>query len=126
MEDHPDDRRYTAEGLWALVEGNEATVGISSYAQDAMGEIVYIELPAVGDSVVQDAALGPIESVKAAVVEPESPLTGEVVARNEEAYAQPELLNGSPYEAGWMFRVRMSEPDEYESLLSAAEYASSL
>ena len=100
-------------------------MGISSYAQDAMGEIVYIELPAVGDSVVQGAALGPIESVKA-VVEPESPLTGEVVARNEEAYAQPELLNGSPYEAGWMFRVRMSEPDEYESLLSAAEYASSL
>ena len=124
-DDYPDDRRYTAEGLWALVDGDEATVGISSYAQDAMGEIVYIEQPALGDLIVQGESLGPIESVKA-VVEPESPLSGEVVARNEEAYAQPDLLNSSPYEAGWMFRVRMSDAGEYESLLSATDYAESL
>jgi glycine cleavage system H protein len=124
-DDYPDDRRYTMEGLWALVDGDEATVGISSYAQDAMGEIVYIEPPALGDLIVQGESLGPIESVKA-VVEPESPLSGEVVARNEEAYAQPDLLNSSPYEAGWMFRVRMSDAGEYESLLSATDYAESL
>jgi glycine cleavage system H protein len=125
MDDYPDDRRYTAEGLWALVDGDEATVGISAYAQDAMGEIVYIELPALGDSVSQGVALGPIESIKA-VVEPESPLSGEVVARNEEAYAQPDLLNSSPYDGGWMFRVRMSDAGEMESLLSATDYAESL
>ena len=125
MDDYPDDRRYTAEGLWALVDRDEATVGISAYAQDAMGEIVYIELPALGDSVSQGVALGPIESIKA-VVEPESPLSGEVVARNEEAYAQPDLLNSSPYDGGWMFRVRMSDAGEMESLLSATDYAESL
>ena len=125
MDDYPDDRRYTAEGLWALVDGDEATVGISSYAQDAMGEIVYIEPPAPGDLIVQGGALGPIESVKA-VVEPKSPLSGEVVARNEEAYAQPALLNTSPYDAGWMFRVRMSDMREMDGLLNASEYEASL
>ena len=125
MDDYPDDRRYTAEGLWALVDGDEATVGISAYAQDAMGEIVYIEPPALGDLIVQDEPLGPIESVKA-VVEPASPLSGEVVARNEEAYAQPALLNTSPYDAGWMFRVRMSDAAEMDGLLSASEYEASL
>ena len=125
MDDYPDDRRYTVEGLWALVDGDEATVGISSYAQDAMGEIVYIEPPALGDLIVQGEALGPIESVKA-VVEPESPLSGEVVARNEEASAQPALLNTSPYDAGWMFRVRMSDMREMDGLLNASEYEASL
>ena len=125
MDDYPDDRRYTAEGLWALVDGDEATVGISAYAQDAMGGIVYIEPPALGDLIVQGEALGPIESVKA-VVEPESPLSGEVVARNEEAYAQPALLNTSPYDAGWMFRVRMSDAAEMDGLFSASEYEASL
>ena len=125
MDDYPDDRRYTAEGLWALVDGDKATVGISAYAQDAMGEIVYIEPPALGDLIVQGEALGPIESVKA-VVEPESPLSGEVVARNEEAYAQPALLNTSPYDAGWMFRVRMSDAAEMDGLFSASEYEASL
>lgn len=125
MDDYPDDRRYTTEGLWALVDGDEATVGISAYAQDAMGEIVYIEPPALGDLIVQGEALGPIESVKA-VVEPESPLSGEVVARNEEAYAQPALLNTSPFDAGWMFRVRMSDAAEMDGLLSASEYEASL
>ncbi len=125
MDDYPDDRRYTPEGLWALVEGDAATVGISSYAQDAMGEIVYIEPPALGDSIMRGEELGPIESVKA-VVEPESPLSGEVVARNEEAYAHPNLLNTSPYDAGWMFRVRMSNAGEMDQLLSAAEYKRSL
>ena len=95
-QDYPDDRRYTAEGVWALLDGDEATIGISAFAQDAMGEIVYVELPKVGTRMQQGECFGPIESVKA-VVEPEAPLSGEVVATNDEAYQTPELVNTSPY-----------------------------
>ena len=122
---YPSNRHYTKEHEWISVSGMTAKVGITDYAQEQLGDVVFVELPEVGQSFDQGAQFGSIESVKA-VVEPESPLSGEVVARNEEAYAQPDLLNSSPYEAGWMFRVRMSDAGEYESLLSATDYAESL
>ncbi|MCZ6544105.1 MAG: glycine cleavage system protein GcvH [Chloroflexi bacterium] len=124
-QDYPDDRRYTAEGVWALLDGEEATIGISAFAQDAMGEIVYVELPAVGSTMKQGECFGPIESVKA-VVEPEAPLSGEVVATNDEAYRTPELVNTSPYGEGWLVRLRVEEAGEMERLLSAEDYRRSV
>jgi glycine cleavage system H protein len=124
--EYRDDRRYTAEGIWALVAGDgsagsEATIGISDFAQEAMGELVYVDLPALGTSMRKGAPFGPVESVKAAV-EPEAPLSGEVVARNEAVEADPELINQSPYEDGWWFRLRISDPTEFDALLSADDY----
>ncbi len=124
--EYRDDRRYTAEGIWALVAGDgsvgsEATIGISDFAQDAMGELVYVDLPAVGAAMRKGAVFGPVESVKAAV-EPEAPLSGEVVARNEAVEADPELINQSPYEDGWLFRLRISDPTEVDTLLAAKDY----
>jgi len=117
----PDDLKYTKEHEWARVKGNKATIGITDYAQKELGDIVYVELPDVGDEVVQDEQFGVIESVKT-VSDLFCPLSGEVTGINEELEDRPELVNEDPYVDGWLIRVEMSDPDELDNLLSAEAY----
>jgi len=117
----PADRRYTKEHEWVRVEDNVGTVGITDYAQDQLGDIVYVDLPSPGTQVKQLNKLGEIESVKA-VSDLYSPVSGEVVAVNQEVIDRPELVNQSPYEEGWLVRLRLADPAELDSLLTAAQY----
>jgi glycine cleavage system H protein len=117
----PDDRRYSAEHEWARVDGDEVVVGITDFAQSQLGDVVYVELPGVGDQVKQMRVMGVIESVKAAS-DLYSPVTGEVVAVNEAAVGEPQAINDSPYDRGWLIRVRPNSLDELDSLMSAADY----
>lgn len=117
----PEDLRYSKEHEWVLVEGNVATIGITDFAQDKMGEITYVELPAVGDKVSKDDAFGVIESVKT-VSDVYAPVSGTVIEVNDDLPDNPELLNEDPYGDGWMIKVEMSDPEELEDLLTAAEY----
>jgi len=119
---HPEHLKYSKTDEWVQVEGDQATIGITDYAQDQLGDIVYVELPwDQGASVSHEAKFGDIESVKA-TSELVSPLSGEVVSANQELKDQPELINDSPYEDGWMLVVKMTNPDEVDSLMSAEEY----
>jgi glycine cleavage system H protein len=119
---HPEHLKYTKTDEWVRVEGDQATIGITDYAQDQLGDIVYIELPwDQGAQVSHEAKFGDIESVKA-TSELISPVSGEVVKSNDELKDKPELINDSPYENGWMLVVKMSNPDEVDSLMSAEEY----
>jgi glycine cleavage system H protein len=117
----PTDRRYTKEHEWVRLEGDLGTVGITDYAQDQLGDIVYLDLPSPGTQVKQLDKLGEIESVKA-VSDLYSPVSGEVVEVNQELTDRPELTNRSPYEEGWLVRVRLAAPAELENLLTAAQY----
>jgi glycine cleavage system H protein len=117
----PADRRYTKEHEWVRVEDNVGTVGITDYAQDQLGDIVYLDLPSAGTQVKQLEKLGEIESVKA-VSDLYSPVSGEVVAVNQELIDRPELVNQSPYEEGWLVRLRLADPAELDNLLTAAQY----
>jgi len=117
----PDDRRYTEEHEWALREGDLIVVGITDFAQHELGDVVYVELPKVGTRVTAMKEFGVIESVKSAS-DLFSPVSGEVVAMNEELAEHPELVNESPYDRGWMIRVRPADPAEYDSLLDAVTY----
>ena len=117
----PTDRRYTKEHEWVRVEDNVAVVGITDYAQDQLGDIVYLNLPSPGTQVKQLDKLGEIESVKA-VSDLYSPVSGEVAEVNQEVNDRPELVNQSPYEEGWLVRVRLADPTEVDSLLSAEQY----
>ena len=117
----PTDLRFTREHEWVRVEDSEGTVGISDYAQDQLGDIVYVDLPPVGTQVKLLEKFGEIESVKA-VSDLYSPLTGEVVAVNQMLAEKPELVNQSPYGDGWMIRVRLSDPGELDKLLTAEQY----
>jgi len=117
----PADLKYTKEHEWVRVESDTGTVGITDYAQDQLGDIVFVDLPAVGMTVAQMQKFGEIESVKA-VSELYSPVSGEVTEVNTALAASPELVNDSPYGEGWMLRIRLGEPGEIERLLSAAEY----
>jgi glycine cleavage system H protein len=119
----PDDRRYTNEHEWAKMEGDLAVVGITDHAQDALGDIVFLELPEVGRQLTQSEPLGVVESVKA-VSDIYSPVSGEVVEVNEAVVASPEVVNSDPYQDGWMIKVRPTNPAELDSLMSAAEYDS--
>jgi glycine cleavage system H protein len=119
--DHPANLKYTRSDEWVRVEGDEATIGITDYAQDQLGDIVYIELPWNPQTVAQEEKFGDIESVKA-TSELISPLSGEVIKANESLKENPELINDSPYEDGWMLVVKISNPAELDALLSAAEY----
>ncbi len=112
---------YTHDDEWLRIEGDEATVGISDYAQDSLSDIVYLEFPAVGDSFGQGDTFGVVESVKAAA-DLYMPVTGEVVAVNEALLDQPELVNSDPYGEAWMVRVRLSDPSELDELMDAAAY----
>jgi glycine cleavage system H protein len=117
----PGDLRYTKEHEWVRVESDVGTVGITDYAQDQLGDIVFVDLPAPGAPVSQMQKFGEIESVKA-VSELYSPVTGQVVEANGALANSPELVNDSPYGEGWMLRVRLSDPGEIEKLLSAQDY----
>ena len=116
----PGDRRYSKEHEWLKTDGDIATIGITDYAQDQLGDIVYVDLPEPGTMLKQFEKMGEIESVKA-VSELFSPATGEVVEANEGVVRKPELVNGDPYGAGWLLRAKV-EPAAGDGLLSAEEY----
>ena len=116
----PDDIRYTDEHEWARLSGDIARIGVSDYAQDQLGDIVFVELPAVGDTIAKGEVFGTLESVKA-VSELYLPLSGEVVAVNTALTDAPELINQDPY-AAWIVEVRSTDAGEYDQLLSAAAY----
>ena len=120
-ESYPDDLKYHPEHDWARVDGDEARLGITWFAQDALGELVHFEAPAVGASVAKDASYGEVESVKA-VSDVISPLSGEVLEVNERAVDEPEVVNDDPYGEGWLLRIRMSDPSEVDALMDAEAY----
>jgi glycine cleavage system H protein len=120
-ESYPEELRYHPEHDWARLDGDEAVLGITWFAQDALGELVHFEAPAVGDRVAKDEPYGEVESVKA-VSDVVSPLSGEVLEVNEKATDEPEVVNEDPYGEGWLIRVRMTDAAEVESLLDAAAY----
>jgi glycine cleavage system H protein len=117
----PKNLKYTREHEWVLIEGNQATVGITDYAQHELGEVVFVELPKIGDSVTKDEPFGVVESVKAAS-DVYAPLSGEVSETNDDLTSSPELINDDPYGDAWLIRVEMSDPSEVEHLMSAADY----
>jgi glycine cleavage system H protein len=117
----PKKLRYTREHEWVLIEGNQATVGITDFAQHELGEVVYVELPKVGDSVTKDEPFGVVESVKAAS-DVYAPVSGEVSESNDDLVSSPELLNDDPYGDAWLIRVEMSDPSEVEHLMTAQDY----
>ena len=121
MANVPEDLHYSKDHEWVRVEGDTAIVGITDYAQDSLGDVVYVELPKVGDQFAANESFGSVESVKA-VSEVFSPVSGEISAINESLSDEPEKVNEDPYGNGWMIRVKMSSPGEVDSLLSAAEY----
>ncbi len=118
----PQDRRYTKTHEWAKSEGELVRVGISDYAQDQLGDIVFAELPEPGRTVNQNEGLGVIESVKA-VADLNAPVSGEVVETNEALADQPELVNEHPYGEGWIVTIRPSDPAEYDALMDPSSYA---
>jgi glycine cleavage system H protein len=120
-ESYPDELRYHREHDWARIEGDEATLGITWFAQDSLGELVHFEPPEEGSSVSKDTAYGEVESVKA-VSDVISPLSGEVVAVNQKAVDEPETVNEDPYGEGWLIRVRLSDPGEVDDLMDAEAY----
>lgn len=117
----PADLRYTKDHEWVRLEGDTATVGITQYAADQLGDIVFVELPDVGRALDQFAAFGVVESVKA-VSDLFAPLSGDVTATNPALAGSPESVNGDPYGAGWMVRIRISDPDQLPELLDATAY----
>lgn len=120
-ETYPDDLKYHPEHDWARLEGDEAVLGVTWHAQDALGELVHYEPPEVGARIAKDAAYGEVESVKA-VSDLVSPLTGEVLEVNQDVVDAPELVNEDPYGRGWLVRVRLADPGEVGALLDAAAY----
>ena len=117
----PDDLRYTKEHEWCRLKGNRAAVGITDHAQDQLGDIVYVELPEVGDAVKKGESFGVVESTKA-VSELFAPVSGKVVEVNDPLTDSPEAINEDPYEEGWMIQVEMADPGEAEALMDAATY----
>ena len=117
----PTDLRYTNDHEWVRLEGEEATIGITAYAADQLGDIVFVELPDPGRTLEQFAAFGVVESVKA-VSDLFAPVTGEVTAANAELGRNPELVNSDPYGAGWMLRVRIGDAAQVAGLLDAEAY----
>ncbi len=120
-ESYPTELRYHPEHDWARLDGEEAILGITWYAQDSLGEIVHFEPPSVGDSVAKDESYGEVESVKA-VSDLISPLSGEVVEVNAAVVDAPETVNDDPYGKGWLVRIRLGDPAEVDVLLDAAAY----
>jgi glycine cleavage system H protein len=118
---YPEDLRYHEQHDWARIEGEEAVFGITWYAQDSLGEVVFYDPPPLGAAVAKDESYAEVESVKA-VSDVIAPLSGEIVAVNEALAEEPERINEDPYGEGWLVRVRLSEPGEADGLLGAAEY----
>ena len=121
MQQPPSDRRYTAEHEWIKIEGNIGIVGITEFAQSELGDVTYVEVPAVGKTIAQGETFGVVESVKA-VYDLYAPLGGEVIEINDALATSPELVNESPYEGAWMFKLRLADPAAASALLDAAAY----
>lgn len=122
---YPDELLYHAEHDWARIEGDVATFGITWFAQDALGEVVFFEPPAVGSIVTKDESYTEVESVKA-VSDVIAPLSGEVIEVNDALQDSPEAINDDPYESGWMVKVKLSDPSETSALLDQAAYVETL
>ncbi len=120
-ESYPAELRYHPEHDWARVDGDEATFGVTWYAQDALGEVVYYDPPAMGDTVTAGSSYGELESVKA-VSDIIAPASGEVIAVNDKVSGAPELVNSDPYGDGWLIKVRLSSPGELDALMDDAAY----
>jgi len=120
-ESYPDDLKYHKEHDWARIEGDEAVLGITWFAQDALGELVHYEPPNEGDTISRDAAYGEVESVKA-VSDVVAPLSGEVLEVNAKVVDEPETVNEDPYGDGWLIRIRHGDPSEADALLDVAAY----
>ena len=118
---HPSDRTYSKEHEWVIVDGDVATIGISDFAQDQLGEVVYVDLPSEGDALTAGDSFGEIESVKS-VSELFAPVSGEIVEVNDALGDSPETVNSDPHGAGWMIKVRMTDASELDALLSAEDY----
>ena len=121
MANVPEDLHYSKDHEWVRVDGNEAIMGITDYAQNSLGDVVYVELPKAGDKFSASESFGSVESVKA-VSEVFTPVSGAVTRINESLADEPEKVNSDPYGEGWMIRIQMSNPSEVDSLLTAAEY----
>jgi glycine cleavage system H protein len=117
----PEDLFYSKEHEWVKLDGDSATIGITDYAQNALGDIVYVELPKVGTKIDQFGNVGVIESVKA-VSDLFTPMSGEVIETNGALENDPAAVNREPYGAGWLLKLRLSKPDESKNLLAAADY----
>ena len=120
-ESYPDDLKYHKEHDWARIDGDEAVLGITWFAQDALGELVHYEPPNEGDTISKDSAYGEVESVKA-VSDVISPLSGEVLEVNQKVVDEPATVNEDPYGDGWLVRIRLSDPSEADSLLGVDAY----
>ena len=119
---YPDDLKYTSEHEWARTESDRATIGITHYAQDALGDIVYVDIPAVGTAVTGGETFGEVESTKS-VSDIYSPVTGTIVERNDQLDKSPELINSDPYGQGWLVVVEVADPAEVDQLMDAAAYS---
>ncbi len=117
----PSDLKYTKEHEWVRVEGDVATIGITEFAQSELGDIVFIDINTVGDSIGQDEIFGAVEAVKT-VSDLFMPISGAVLEKNDDLDSSPESVNSDPYGAGWMIKVKMSNPSEMDGLLSAETY----
>ncbi len=120
-ESYPEGLKYHPEHDWARIEGDEAVLGITWWAQDALGELVHFEAPAAGGTTAKDAAYGEVESVKA-VSDVIAPLSGEILEVNQKAVDEPEIVNDDPYGDGWLVRIRLSDPSEVDGLLDVEAY----
>ncbi len=121
MANVPEDLHYSKDHEWVRVEGDQAVIGVTDYAQNSLGDVVYVELPKAGEQFATNESFGSVESVKA-VSEVFTPVSGEVAKINESLADEPEKVNTDPYGEGWMIRVRMANASEVDSLLTAAEY----
>jgi glycine cleavage system H protein len=119
---YPESLKYTKEHEWVRLEGDTGVIGITEHAQDALGDVVFVELPEPGAALAANAQFGTVESVKA-VSELYSPVTGEVLEVNELLADAPETVNAEPHDGGWMIKVKLSDPSELDGLMTAAEYA---
>ncbi len=119
--EYPDDLYYSKEHLWVRVTGNRGTVGITDFAQQEMGEIIYVELPTEGSPIEQNEVFGSLESSKT-VADLYSPVSGEIVSINKDLDEEPSMINDDPYGKGWLISIELDDPTELEELLSASEY----
>jgi glycine cleavage system H protein len=117
----PAELKYTRTHEWVRVDGDTVTIGITDHAQTELGDITYLELPEVGDALRAESPLGVVESVKAAS-DVYSPVDGEVVERNEDVVASPELVNSSPYDAAWLLKIKVADPAQLQALMEASQY----
>ena len=125
MSNVPSELKFLSSHEWVMVDGDEATIGISDHAQELLGDLVFVELPEIGSAVSAGDTVAVVESVKAAS-DTYAPVSGEVIEVNEELEDSPERINDDPYGDGWMYRVKMDDPDEVDGLLNAESYTDSI